>query len=80
MFIQAVGSTQARKTEAREIPLPEPSLTSLHYHPLEECQDSFRPWHGVQSRMSAPPSAVGQFSPTQALNLRGTSVADEETV
>lgn len=27
--------------------------------------------------MSAPPSAVGQFSPTQALNLRGTSVADE---
>ncbi len=54
-----------------------PPLTSLHYHPLEECQDSFRPWHGVQSGVSAPPRAVGQFSPSQALNLRGTSVADE---
>lgn len=53
-----------------------PPLTSVHYHPLEECQNSIRPWHGVQSRMSTPPSAVGQFSPTQALNLRGTSAGN----
>ncbi len=53
-----------------------PPLT-IHYHPVEECQDSFRPWHRVQSGVSAPRSAVGQFSPSQALNLRGTSVADD---